>query len=374
MGAKQKRTAGELVRKNATTPALATDLLGDVRSLIEAARAATAQAVNSALVLLYWSIGDRIRRDILQNKRAEYGAEILPTLSAKLTEEYGKGYAEKSLRRMIQLAEIFPDRQIVAALSRQLGWTHFVEIIPIKDQLKRDFSAEMCRVERWSVRKLRDKIDGMLFERTALSKKPEKLAAQEHAQLRTEDILTPDMVFRDPHFLDFLGLKDTYSEHDLETAIVRDMESFLLELSEGFAFVARQKRMVIDGKEFVVDLLFYHRYLRRLVAIDLKLEEFKPAHKGQMELYLRWLDKHERQPDEESPLGLILCESAGAEQIELLQLDHDGIRIGTYFTELPPKHLLEQKLHTAAALARQRLQEATPAMKPRGRKTKGGGV
>jgi hypothetical protein len=150
-----------------------------------------------------------------------------------------------------------------------------------------------------------------------------------------------------------------------------------LELGEGFAFVARQKRMVIDGKDFVVDLLFYHRYLRRLVAMDLKLEEFKPAHKGQMELYLRWLDKHERQPGEESPLGLILCESAGAEQIELLQLGNDGIRIGTYLTELPPKHLLEQKLRSAAALARQRLTDASPpapkAKRATGRKKKDGG-
>lgn len=331
------------------------DLLGDVRTLIETARTATARAVNSALVLLYWSIGDRIRRDILQKKRAEYGKQIFATLSQKLVEEYGPGYSRHNLSRMVKLAELYPDSQIVAALSQQLGWTHFTMLLPIKDQLKRDFYAEMCRVERWSVRKLRDKIDGMLFERTALSKKPEKLAAQELAQLRDEDILTPDMVFRDPYFLDFLGLKDTWSERDLETAIVREMESFLLELGEGFAFVARQKRMVIDGKDFVLDLLFYHRQLRRLVAIDLKLEEFKPAHKGQMELYLRWLDKHERQPGEESPLGLILCESAGAEQIELLQLGKDGIRVGTYLTELPPKRLLEQKLRAAAALARERL-------------------
>ena len=370
---KKPRKPKTIVREKATSSALATDLLGDVRILIEAARDATARAVNSALVLLYWSIGDRIRRDVLQEKRAEYGKEILPTLSAKLVPELGQGYSKRNLARMIKLAEVFPEPETVAALSRQLGWSHYVEIIPIKDQLKRDFYAEMCRVERWSVRKLRDKIDGMLFERTALSKKPEKLAAQELAQLRGGDILSPDLVFRDPYFLDFLGLKDTYSENDLETAIVREMESFLLELGEGFAFVARQKRMVIDGKDFVLDLLFYHRHLRRLVAIDLKLEEFKPAHKGQMELYLRWLDKHERQPGEESPLGLILCESAGAEQIELLQLGKDGIRIGTYLTELPPKQLLKQKLHAAAALARQSLSETLPRAKEPARKKQGGG-
>lgn len=370
---KKQEHPGTIVRKKAAVPAVGTDLLGDVRTLIETARDATARAVNSALVLLYWSIGDRIRRDILQEKRAEYGEEIVSTLSRQLTSEYGNGYSRPNLFRMLRLAEVFPEQEIVVALSRQLGWSHFIALIPLKDQLKRDFYAEMCRIERWSVRKLRDKIDGMLFERTALSKKPAQLAAQELAQLREEDILSPDLVFRDPYFLDFLGLKDTWSEHDLETAIVREMESFLLELGAGFAFVARQKRMVIDGKDFVLDLLFYHRSLRRLVAIDLKLEEFKPAHKGQMELYLRWLDKHERHPGEESPLGLILCESAGAEQIELLQLGKDGIRVGAYLTELPPKPVLEHKLRAAAAMARQRLSETLPKPKQPARRRKGGG-
>src|SRR6185437_8532229 len=184
----------------------------------------------------------------------------------------------------------------------------------------RDFYAEMCRVERWSVRTLRQKINGMLFERTALSKKPQKLAAQELEELRTTDQLSPDLVFRDPYFLDFLGLKDTYSEKDLEAAIVREIESFLLELGVGFTFVARQKRIIIDGEDFYLDLLFYHRKLRRLVALDLKLGKFAAADKGQMELYLRWLDVNEREPGEDSPLGLILCESAGSEQVELLQL------------------------------------------------------
>lgn len=166
-------------------------------------------------------------------------------------------------------------------------------------------------------------------------------------------------MFRDPYFLDFLGLKDTYAEADLEAGILREMEAFLLELGAGFTFVARQKRMVIDGKDFALDLLFFHRKLRRLVAIDLKLEEFKAADKGQMELYLRWLDKHEREPGEESPLGLILCESAGAEQVELLQLDASGIRVATYLTELPPKAVLEKKLRAATELARERLKEVT---------------
>ena len=284
MSKKEKPTSAPLVPVKPAAVAVPTDLLADVRTLIDQARDATARAVNSALVLLYWGIGDRIRRDILKEKRAEYGEQILPTLSAKLVPEYGQGYSERNLARMIKFGEVFPEQQIVSTLSKQLGWSHFVELIPIGDQLKRDYYAEMCRVERWSVRTLRYKIGGMLFERTALSRKPEKLAEQELAKLRTTDQLSPDLVFRDPYFLDFLGLKDTYAEADLEAGILREMEAFLLELGAGFTFVARQKRMVIDGKDFALDLLFFHRKLRRLVAIDLKLEEFKAADKGQMEL------------------------------------------------------------------------------------------
>lgn len=236
-----------------------------------------------------------------------------------------------------------------------MGWSHFVELITLKEQLKRDFYAEMCRVERWSVRTLREKIGGMLYERTGLSRKPEELARQELAALRTDDTLSADLVFRDPYLLDFLGLKDTYSEQDLESAILREIERFILELGTGFAFVARQKRVVIDGDDFYIDLLFYHRKLRCLVAIDLKLEKFKAADKGQMELYLRWLEKHEMEEGENAPLGLILCADKGDEQVELLQLDKSGIRVATYLTELPPKKVLEKKLHAAAEMARRRL-------------------
>ena len=331
-------------------------LLGDIRALIEAGREHVAQAVNAGLVLLYWSVGERIRREILGNKRAEYGEEILPTLSAKLVVEYGQGFSPRNLARMIRFAEVLPEHAIVSQLARQLGWSHFVEILGMDDPLKRDFYAEMCRIERWSVRTLRAKIGGMLFERTALSKKPKLLAEQELAKLRKEDQLSPDLVFRDPYFLDFLGLKGTYSEKDLETAILHEMEAFILELGVGFAFVARQKRIIIDGKDHYIDLLFYHRQLRRLVVIDLKLEDFQAAHKGQMELYLRWLNKYEKQPGEEAPIGLILCEKAGDETVELLELESSSIRVASYLTQLPPKELLQQKLRKAAELARNRLE------------------
>jgi predicted nuclease of restriction endonuclease-like (RecB) superfamily len=257
---------------------------------------------------------------------------------------------------MIQFAEAFPDMEIVVTLSRQLSWSHFVGILPIKDDLQRDFYAEMCRIERWSVRTLRKKINGMLYERTAISKKPEKLIEKDLAALREEDRLTPDLVFRDPYFLDFLGLKDTFSEKDLETAILREMESFILELGAGFSFVARQKRMAIDDEDYYLDLLFFHRKIKRLIAIELKLGKFKAAYKGQMELYLRWLENYEQQPGEESPLGLILCANKGIEQIELLQLDKGSIRVAAYLTELPPRELLQKKLHDAIIQARTRLE------------------
>lgn len=333
-------------------------LLTDVRALILSARQSVAQTVNSTLTLLYWEIGRRLRQDVLQSKRAGYGEQIVAALGRQLERDFGRGYGEKNLRRMVQFAELFPDRQIVAALLRQLGWTHFTVLIPIQDRLKRDFYAEMCRIERWSTRTLASKIGGMLFERTALSKKPAKLAALELKQLREEDKLTPDLVFRDPYLLGFLGLKDTYSEKDLEAAILREIEAFILELGVGFAFVERQKRMQIDHKDYYLDLLFYHRQLRRLVAIDLKLEEFKPGDKGQMELYLKWLDRYERKAGEEKPIGLILCAGKLQETIELLDLEQSGIRVSSYWTDVLPKKELERKLHKAVLLARARLQAA----------------
>ncbi len=363
MGKKNPTTGRGLARRGRSRSAPATaapkKLLADLRKMIDESRQAVAQTVNTALVGLYWNVGTRIREDILKQKRAEYGEQIVQTLSARLTEEYGRGFSRRNLFNMIRFAEVFPNREIVQTLSAQLSWSHFVLLLPLDDPLQRDFYAEMCRVERWTVRTLQKKINGMLFERTALSKKPEKLARQELAALRDEDRLTPDLVFRDPYFLDFLGLKDTYAEKDLEAAILRELEAFILELGTGFAFVARQKRITIDGEDYYLDLLFYHRILRRLVAIDLKLGRFQAADKGQMELYLRWLERHEQQPEEQSPLGLILCAGKSDEHVELLQLDEAGIRVSAYLTELPARELLEKKLHEAVRTARARLEART---------------
>ncbi len=332
-------------------------LISDIRRLIESARSRAAVAVNVELTLLYWRVGERIRREILKSQRAEYGEEILPTLSAELMTDYGKGFDTKNLWRMIQFAEHFSIEKIVVTLSRQLSWSHFVAILPVENSLAREFYAEMCRVERWSVRTLRAKIDSMLFERTALSKKPEKLAHLELVKLREEDKLTPDLIFRDPYFLDFLGLKGAYQEKDLEEAILRELEAFIMELGAGFTFIDRQKRITIDGEDYYLDLLFYHRNLRRLVAIELKLGKFKADYKGQMELYLRWLDKYERRPGEGHPLGLILCAGKSEEQIALLELSKSGIRVAQYLTQLPPRKILEEKLHQAIRLAKLQLEQ-----------------
>jgi predicted nuclease of restriction endonuclease-like (RecB) superfamily len=354
----------------------ASGLLSEVRGLILAAREQVARAVDSGLVTLYWHIGRRVHQDILKEKRAEYAAEIVATLSRQLETEFGRGFSEKSLRHMLRFAEAFPDERIVSALRRQLGWTHFKSIIYLDDELKRDFYAEMCRIEKWSTRTLEKKIGGMLYERTALSKKPDKLIRQELAALREEDKLTPDLVFRDPYVLDFLRLRDTYAERDLEAAILREMESFILELGVGFAFLERQKRIMVDSEDHYLDLLFYHRHLRRLVAIDLKLREFKPGDKGQMELYLRWLDRHERKPGEEAPIGLILCAGQRQETVELLDLEKSGIRVSSYWTDVLPKEQLQKKLHEAVRLARARLVEKAEAKKasPKGKKLRGSAV
>lgn len=355
----------DLVKMEPVPPVAAPLLLDDLRGMIEETRQGVAATVNAALTMLYWRVGKRINEEILKGERAEYGRRILPTVSAKLTTEYGRGWNERNLAYMVKFVESFPDETILHALCTKLSWSHFRLLIGMNDQLKRDFYAEMCRIEGWSTRTLEKKIGSMLYERTVLSKKPEILIEQELAALRETDRLTPDLVFRDPYLLDFLGLKDTFAEKDLEAAILREMEAFILELGVGFAFLERQKRISVDGDDFYMDLLFFHRRLRRLVVIELKLDKFRPEHKGQMELYLRWLDKHERHEGENAPIGMILCAGKQQEQVELLELDGAGIHVAEYLMELPPKELLQAKLHKAIAFARRRLEEQNEKLEER---------
>lgn len=331
-------------------------LLGDIRQLIVGARQQASVALNACQTALYWHIGRRIHTELLAGERAAYGAQIVATVSRQLVQEYGRGFTEKNLRRMVQFAQTYPDENNVATLWRHLSWSHFRELLPLDKPLQRDFYTEMARIEGWSVRTLRERIDAMLYERTALSQQPEALIQQELATLRQTGQLQPALVLKDPYVLDFLGLQDRYLEKDLEDAILREIEGFLLELGAGFSFVARQKRIQLDQDDFYIDLLFYNRRLKRLVAIDLKLGDFKAEYKGQMELYLRWLAKHEQEPGEAAPLGIILCSgNKKREQIELLELDASGIHVAEYLTALPSKEVLQAKLHEAIALSRARL-------------------
>ena len=320
-------------------------LLQDLASIIENGKREITAQVNSTLTLVYWQVGFKINTNILENQRAEYGKEIIPKVAIQLANAYGNSFQEKNLRRMMQFAEVFPDFQIVAPLARQLSWSHFTILIPIKNHDARMFYALLSVESSWSKRELRNQIDRKAFERKEIAQ----------IQLSKTD-LEIQTSFKDPYFLDFLGLKEGYLENDLEGAILKELEHFILELGKGFAFVERQKRIILDGVDFYIDLLFFHRKLKRLVAVELKLNKFKPAYKGQMEFYLKWLNKYEKQEGENPPIGLILCAEKSNEQIELLEMGKDGIMVAEYWTELPPKSELEAKLHQVLIEAKARIE------------------
>ena len=333
------------------------NIYDEINALIWEKQTNVKKVVNDAIISLNWGIGKRLSVELTGNNKPEYGKKVVTEVSKRLEQEYGSGFDKTSISRMIKFYQEFPDFEKVATLSQQLTWSHFVEILPIQVELKRDFYAAMCMQVNWSVRTLRERIKSMLYERTAISKKPEETIKNEIAELRDDGKMSLDLFYRDPYMLDFLGLRDTYSEKDLENAILAELEKFILEMGSDFAFLARQKHFVLDGKDYYMDLLFYHRGLRRLVLVELKLGEFEPQDKGQVELYLRWLEKNERVEGEESPVALILCAEKSQETIELMQLDHGNIHVGQYMTQMPPKELLEQKLSLAIANARELLEQ-----------------
>lgn len=317
-------------------------LFNELSQLIEQSKVQLVSYANSTLTTLFWQVGKRINEHILQNKRAEYGKQIVVTLARQLTEKYGRNFEVKNLRRMMQFAEQFSDIKIVGPMARHLSWSHFLIILPLKSMEAKLYYAKTCAEQNWGKRELREQINRKAFERAEIA----------NTQIVKSNAI-PFNTFKDPYILDFLGLKDTYLEKDLEAAILRELEQFILEIGKGFAFVERQKRMIIDGEDYHLDLLFYHRKLKRLVAIDLKLGKFQAKDKGQMELYLKWLDRYEKQEGEEKPIGLILCAETSREQVELLELHKDGIMVAEYWTELPPKKELEEKLRKALIEARE---------------------
>ena len=334
-------------------------IVSDIRVLIEQSRQQVAAAVNAGMTLMYWHIGERINREVLGGERAAYGKQIVATISQQLTAEYGGSqFSVKNLNRMRLFAERFPDLSIWTSLMSKLSWTHFLQVIAIEDRLKREFYLTMAADQRWSVRTLKSKIDGMLYERTAIAKKPDEVILHDLEQLRNEREMSADLAFQDPYFMDFLGLEGDFSEKDLESAIVGELQKFITEIGNDFAFMGRQKRISVDNEDYYIDLLFFNRRLRCMVAIDLKLTDFKAAYKGQMELYLRWLEKYEMLEGENKPIGLILCTGKNEEHIELMHLQESNIRVAEYLTNLPDKKLLEQKLQQAVEIAKEKIMRA----------------
>lgn len=320
-------------------------LYKDLVGIIEQGKQKVAIQFNSTLTLVYWQVGNRINTHLLNNKRAEYDKQIVTTLSSQLEKLFGRSFAERNLRRMMQFADEFVEYEIVKHFSFSLSWSHFIELLSIKNDSERLYYAKKITEEKWSVRTTRKQIGRKAYLR-------KEIALSQLTDISGEMQIS----FKDPYLLDFLGLKEGYLENDLEAAILKELELFILELGKGFAFVERQKRIIIDGEDFYLDLLFYHRQLKRLVAIELKIGKFKAAFKGQMELYLKWLNKYEKHEGENYPIGLILCAEKSNEQIELLEMSKDGIMVAEYWTELPSKKELESKLHQSLIEARARIE------------------
>ena len=323
-------------------------LFSDLAQIIEKGKQQAVAQVNTALTLTYWHVGKKINEHILNNERAEYGKEIVSMLSTQLVDLYGKSFERKNLYRMMRFAEVFSEFPIVAPLVRQLSWSHFLILIPLVSDEARLFYAQKAIEGTWSRRELQRQIERKAYERA-------EIANTQISVLKPAEVET-DSFFKDPYFLDFLGLNDGFLEKDLEADIIQELEQFILDLGVGFSFIERQKRIILDGKDFYIDLLFYHRKLKRLVAIELKLGEFKPSHKGQMELYLKWLNRYEKQEGENEPIGIILCAEASREQVELLEMHKDGIMVAEYWTDLPPKEKLEKKLHALLIEAKARIE------------------
>ena len=332
-------------------------LYNRIANKIEVAKRNVMIQVNKEMTVLYWNIGKDIKEKLLGNEKAEYGKSVIKELSKRLVIEYGRGYSIRNIFNMLKFYEYYPNFEILQTLSAKLSWSHFVELLQISNDVKREFYTTMCANEIWSVRTLRERIGSALFERTAISRKPEQTIINDLKMLNKENKMTTDMFFRDPYILDFLDLKDVYNEKDLETAILNELQKFILEMGNDFAFLGRQKRIIIDGEDFYIDLLFYHRKMRRLVVIELKLDKFRPEYKGQFELYLKWLDKYEKTKGENSPIAIILCAYKSDMIAELLELDNSGIHLAQYLTEYVPKEIIEKKFLDSIEKAKKQLEE-----------------
>lgn len=329
-------------------------LISDIRELIERSKDNVARAINSQMTMLYWHIGKRIRQEIIGRERAEYGEQIVKNLAKTLTSEYGKSFSRSSILKMIQFYDFLTDEQIVSTLSRQLSWSHIIELLPLKNKTEQEFYAYMAIESNWSVRQLRYNIHVMTYDRTISSQKSKTPLQIPAINIDyKKELMQPDILLKDPYLLDFLGLKGDFYESDLEEAILREIEKFLLEMGTGFSFVARQKRISVDGDHFYLDLLLYNRKLKRMVVIELKKGKFKAEYMGQMTLYLNYLKEYERYEGEEAPIGIILCTEKSASQVKLLDLSKSGIHVAEYWTELPSQDVFERKIQEIVVRAQE---------------------
>jgi len=320
-------------------------LFNKISTLIEQSRRVIFNHANSTNIFLFWEIGNHINIDILENKRGDYGKKIVSHIATQLTQKYGRSFESRNLRRMMQFAEQFSDFEIVSQPATQLSWACFIEILPLKTKEAKLFYLNEATRGLMSRNDMRRMINRKTFERKEIA----------DTQISPSSPI-PIGTFKDPYLFDVLGIKDEYLEADLEEAIIREIEKFILEFGKGFTFVERQKRMIIDGQDFKIDLLMYNRRLKRLVAIELKKGEFQYAYSAQMKLYLKWLSRYGREEGENEPIGVILCAGGNhREQIELLEMDKDGIMVAEYWTTLPPKDEFEQKIQTILTETRERV-------------------
>ncbi len=324
----------------------------EVGRIIELSKHTIAVYLNGEVSMTYWRIGKYIAGELETLGTEKYGAKIVATVSRQLTERFGKGYTRDAIFRMVKVVRAYPEEEIVGTLSRQLTWSHFIELAEIQEPTRRFFYQQMSIVNNWSVRQLRKQEDAMAYERSLIAAKPDDEQVQTLSKV-TEGNISPDVILKSSYVVDFLGLKGDFSESKLEDAVVNQLEQFIMELGQDFAFLERQKKISIDSIDYRLDLLFYHRRLRRLFAIDLKLGKFKPEYKGQMELYLKYLKKYEMQPGEEEPIGLLLCSEGNTEHIELMMLDEQNIKVAQYLTVLPEKQWFIDKLNRAILIARE---------------------
>lgn len=326
-------------------------LFDKIVRLVENTKKKVAVFLNQETTLMYWEIGNYIVVEFKEKDKIVYGKQILATLSQQLTLKFGKGYSYSAITRMVKVAECF-DESKIATLSQQLNWSHLIELSIIEKEIKREYYIQLTSNNNWNVRFLREQINKMLFERTIIAKQPDEIISASIQEWQNNNDINPELIFKNTYVLDFMSLSSNFSEKELENALIIHLEKFIMELGNGFAFLERQKRIGIDSIDYHLDLLFYHRKLKRLIAIDLKLGKFMPEYKAQMELYLRWLQKYEMQEDEQKPIGLVLCSEGNTEHVELLMLEEKDIKVAQYLTELPSKKWFADKLHRAIEITK----------------------